>query len=96
MVDEAAKTAGPPRMIQDRQQVDPVQLVAQRAAGNLRLAHAKRDDAVIVLLDLLHPHRGAGFHECRLQLGQARGLPLDQGGADVRGHPAPVRTAKAA
>lgn len=82
-------------MIQDRQQIDPIKLVAERAPGNFRLPQAEGEHAVIGLPDLLHPHRRAGFHEGRLQLGQARGLPPDQGGADVRGHPAPVRTAQA-
>ena len=82
-------------MIEDRQQIEPVQLVAERAARNLRLPQAEHDDTVIGLLDLLHPHRGAGFHEDRLQPGQARGLPPDQGGADVGGHPAPIRAAQA-
>lgn len=96
LVDEAPKTADAPRMIQDRQQFDPAQFVAERAAGHLRLPQAERDHAVIVLLDLLHPHRRAGGHEGRLQRGQARRLPPDQGGADVRGHPAPIRAAQAA
>lgn len=95
LVDKAAKAAGPLRMIQDRQQIDPVEFVAERAAGNACLPQAERDQTVIDLLDLLHPHRGAGRHECRLQLGQARRLPPDQGGADVGGHPAPIRAAQA-
>lgn len=82
-------------MIQDRQQGVPVQLIAQCAAGNLCLAHVERDHVVIVFLDLLYPHRGAGRHQCRLQFGQACRLPPDQGGADVRGHPAPIRAAQA-
>ena len=83
-------------MIQDRQQVEPVQLIAERAAGNLRLAQGERDHAAIGLPDLLHPHQRAGGHEGRLQSGQARRLPPDQDGADVRGHPAPIRAAQAA
>jgi hypothetical protein len=95
LIDEAPKTAGPPCMIEDRQQVGPVQLVAERAAGNLRLAQAEHDDTVIGRFDLMHPHRGAGYHKGRLQRWQARRLPPDQGGADVRGHPAPIRAAQA-
>lgn len=81
-------------MIEDRQQVVPVQFVAECAAGKLRLAHAERDHVVIVFLDLLYPHRRAGRHQCRLQRGEARRLPPDQGGADVRGHAAPIRAAQ--
>lgn len=94
-VDEAPQLAGLPGVIEDRQQVDAVELVAERAAGKPRRPQAEHNPAPAGLAGLLHPDRRARRHQRRLQRGQVRRLPPGQRGADVGGHPAPVRAAQA-
>ena len=93
--DEAPQPAGLPGVIEDRQQADPVELVAERAAGKPCRPQAEHHPAAAALADLLHPDRGARRHQRRPQRGQVRRLPAGQRGADVGGHPAPVRAAQA-
>lgn len=95
MVNEAPQVAGLLRMMEDRQQVDAVELVAERAAGEPCRSQAESDPSALGLPDLLHPHRGARRRERRLQRGQVCRLPPGQRGVDVGGHPAPVRAAQA-
>jgi len=85
-VDEAPQPPGLPGVIEDRQQVDPVELVAERASGNACLSYAEGDRAALDLPDLLHPHRGIRRHERRLQRGQVRRLPPGERGVDVGCH----------
>lgn len=95
LVDEGAQLAGLLRVVEDRQQVDPVELVAERAAGKPCRPQAEDHSAVLGLADLLHPDRRARRHQRRLQRGQVCRLPPGQRGVDVGGHPAPVRAAQA-
>ncbi|WDA11814.1 hypothetical protein [Paracoccus marcusii] len=95
MVDEAPQAAGLLGVMEDRQQADPVELVAERAAGKPCRSQAEGDPAALGLADLLHPHRGARRHQRRLQRGQVCRLPAGQRGADVGRYPAPIRTAQA-
>ncbi|MCO6363875.1 hypothetical protein [Paracoccus sp. 08] len=66
LVDECAQLARLLGVVEDRQQVDPVELVAERAAGNTCPSQAEDDSAALGLFDLLDPHRGARRHQRRL------------------------------
>lgn len=94
-VDEGPQLAGQLRVMEDRQQVDPVELVAERATGKLCRPQAEHHPAALDLSDLPHPDRGARRHQRRLQRGQVRRLPAGQRGADVGRHPSPIRAAQA-
>ena len=95
LVDEAPQLAGLLRLMEDLQQVDPVELVAERAVGKPCRSQAEGDPAALGLADLLRPHRGARSVEGSLKRGQVCRLPAGERGADVGGHPAPIRTAQA-